>query len=221
MPCKVFHLGKVPFAHVWNLQKQIQSDLIAGHGEETLILCEHAPVITIGRSAKLENILVSIEQLKTMGIELFEIERGGDVTYHGPGQLVGYPVLDLNKHHRDVHWYMRSLEQVIINALSVFKVRGLALEGKTGVWVEASNHASFSHLKIASMGVRLSRWVTLHGFAVNVADCSNGFSLINPCGFPSSQMTSMANQSNQPVDLADVEKIVEDSFTKVFYSENR
>ena len=206
------------YEEVWDLQKSLQSALIAGEGEETLILCEHDPVITLGKSAVRANVLHSADELAARGVCVYEIERGGDVTWHGPGQLVGYPILDLNRHRRDVHWYMRSLEELLIGALGHYNISGVRVSGKTGVWVAAGrNEHEFSHFKIASMGVRLSRWVTLHGFSLNISDCSQGFSLINPCGFQSSEMTWMERECGHAVDPKEVERNVEQSFLDTFY----
>jgi len=215
--CNVAHLGLRPYREVWELQKSLQQALIDNDGEEMLILCEHQPVITMGKSAKKENILCSSEELAAKGVEVFEIERGGDVTYHGPGQLVGYPILDLNRHRRDVHWYMRGLEEVLINALAKFDINGRRLDGKTGVWVRDNGDSRY--MKIASMGVRLSRWVTLHGFALNVGDCSFGFNLINTCGFRSDEMTWMERAAGKPVAMESVGAAVKEAFWGFFYGE--
>lgn len=181
-------LGLTNFSEVWELQRKLQSELIAGTGEDHLILCEHTPVITIGRSAKksateYQNLLVDRGELQRAGIEIFEIERGGDITYHGPGQLVGYPVLNLSSRRKDVGWYMRSLEEIIIQTMRDFGLNGIRISGRTGVWVSET-------LKIASIGIRISRWCTMHGFSLNLFDQSAGFSYINPCGFSAVKMTS-------------------------------
>lgn len=214
--CKVLRLGLKPYTEVWEVQKSLQQALMDHKGEETLILCEHEPVITTGKSTKEGNILFPEAELAEKGVAVFEIERGGDVTYHGPGQLVGYPILDLNRHRRDVRWYMRGLEEVLIRVLERFGIKGERLEGKTGVWVRDTG--KYPYLKIASMGVRLSRWVTLHGFALNVKDCSFGFNLINPCGFRSDEMTCMETALEGVVNLNDVTDAVEDAFLGFFYS---
>ncbi len=213
--CKVLRAGLRPYREVWELQRSLQQALMDRADEESLILCEHEPVITIGKSAKKENILCPVDELAAKGVDVFEIERGGDVTYHGPGQVVGYPILDLNRHRRDVHWYMRGLEEVLIRALERYEIRGERLEGKTGVWVRDTG--KYPYLKIASLGVRLSRWVTLHGFALNVKDCSSGFSLINPCGFRSDEMTCMEAVSGRSFSMMDVTDDVGTSFLDFFF----
>lgn len=189
---QIVNLGRITYQKAWDIQRSLQRSLIDGTGQQTLLLCEHDPVITVGRSAKAINLLVSEEALKSRGVELYHTERGGDFTYHGPGQLVGYPILNLNNLKRDVGWYMRTLEEVIIQTLQAFKVPSGRVQGRTGVWTEHPDDGSFSRQrKIASIGVRISRWCTLHGFGLNVLDCTDGFSLINPCGFTDIKMTSM------------------------------
>lgn len=189
-----------PYQPVWELQRRLQRELIDGNGEEAVILCEHEPTITVGKSGKRENILVKSTRLSELGVALFEVERGGDVTYHGPGQLVCYPILNLNWRRRDVGWYMRTLEQVVLDTLQALGITALRVPGRTGVWTQPSQNVSDScglqaHPgKLASIGVRLSRWCTLHGLALNIdkrvemewfkGDRLSGFELINPCGFP-------------------------------------
>lgn len=192
-------LGLCPYQEAWTLQKELQRKLLDGTGHDTLIFCEHTPTITIGRSAKPDNVLLSKEELKKKGVELFEIERGGDVTYHGPGQLVAYPILDLKRKRRDVGWYLRTLELIIINTLKDLSVESFTICGLTGVWtngVKNYNNVALTpdhqeRAKIASIGVRISRWCTLHGLSLNIKDCSDGFGLINPCGFKDIQITSV------------------------------
>lgn len=218
---KVIRLGRRPYREVWELQRSIQQALMRGEGEETLILCEHDPVITIGRSAKAGNLIASPESLAKLGIEVIEIERGGDITYHGPGQLVAYPLLNLNNHRRDVGWYLRLLEDVVIDTLQAFGITGLRYPGRTGVWTQVpENVINFPLLevsaprspegrprKIASIGVRLSRWCTLHGLALNVHDCRVGFQCIHPCGFTDIDVTSMAEE--QPSERFEVKAVAE------------
>lgn len=219
MKFEILRLGRRPFEEVWELQKSLQQSLMAGNENETLILCEHEAVITAGTSAHEQNILMPREELRKRGVRVFDIERGGDVTYHGPGQVVGYPIMDLHRHKTDVHWYMRSLEQVIIQTLQEFGIDGTRVDGKTGVWIEQQGSSlPFSALKIASMGVRLSRWTTMHGFALNVKDCSGGFSLINPCGFNSMEITWMERESGQNFETADVESAIGRHFESLFFS---
>lgn len=177
------------------MQREIQRANIDGVGAQTLLLCEHEPVITLGRSTKSGNVLASREFLSSRGVEVLEIERGGDVTYHGPGQLVGYPLLDLSPLKRDVGWYMRSLEEVILRTLQDFSIPAVRVPERTGVWTEhTENDSFFPYRKVSSIGVRISRWCTLHGFSLNVRNCSSGFSLINPCGFTDVRVTSLEEE---------------------------
>lgn len=151
-------------------------------------------MITVGRSGKEQNLLMTPSQLATKGVSYFQIDRGGDITYHGPGQIVGYPILDLNQHRRDVGWYMRSLEEVIMRFLAQFSVVSTRRDGRTGVWTGSGQGDNLPTRKIASVGVRISRWCTMHGFSVNVLDCHEGFSLINPCGFTDIEVTSIEEE---------------------------
>lgn len=215
-------LGVADYNVAWDLQKSLQRKLIDKTGEQTLIICQHPAVITYGKSSKLENILYDSETLQKKGISIYEIERGGDVTYHAPGQLIGYPILDLHNYKKDVGWYMRSLELVLINATSKIGVKCLQIQGRTGVWTLPSESDNFyPHRKIASIGVRLSRWVSMHGFALNVLDNLLGFSSINPCGFSDVKMTSIESElqsekSKSNELFSSVKKIVLEEFASLF-----
>lgn len=223
-PIEVLYLGRTRYSETWELQKKLQRELIDGIGAEKLLLCEHHPVVTTGKSTKAGNLLISEELLRAKNIELFAVERGGDVTYHGPGQIVGYPILNLNHYRRDVAWYMRTLEQVIIELLQQFGVPGERRDGRTGVWTKPSYDGTVSpERKIASIGVRISRWCTMHGFALNVLDCTQGFSNINPCGFTDIEVTSIEQERsrlNKPIDTADllpeVTRVLGKTFVDVF-----
>ena len=209
-PVAVARLGRQPYARVWDLQRALQADLVAGRGRETLLLCEHEPVITLGRSASSGNILVPQAKLREGGVQIFEIERGGDVTYHGPGQIVAYPILDLRLRRRDVGWYMRSLEEVIIRALAAAGLPARRVPSKTGVWTADGAR------KLAAIGVRISRWCTMHGFSLNVRDCSRGFALINPCGFKDIQISSVSEELGRPAGMEELEEALISSFGAVF-----
>lgn len=215
----IIKLGLVDFHTAWELQKKLQRNLIGGAGVDSIVLCQHYPVITRGRTSKSNSIKVSPTYLSRHNVELYSIERGGDVTFHGPGQLVAYPILDLRRSRTDVHWYMRSLEEVIVNTLKFFGVYAFQVAGKTGVWTYSNSEANNSRLrpegKIASIGVRISRWCTMHGLALNVLDCSFGFSLINPCGYEDINVTSL-EQLGSSTDLLSVERVFETQFKKVF-----
>ena len=210
-------LGLISYQAAWQLQKQLQQDLIAGNIPEQLLLCEHNPTITVGRSGKIENLLVDRATLIERGVDFFAVERGGDVTYHGPGQLVCYPILDLNRHRRDVHWYMRSLEEVIIRVLAHYGVQGHRSLGRTGVWTGNQQNDTEDVLeKIASIGVRISRWCSLHGFSLNVADVSDGFSMINPCGYQDVRVSSLGPLVGQELSVEVLKPLVITEFKSVF-----
>lgn len=200
MTLQILSLELVSYQEVWELQRTLQRELIAGTGGEHLIICQHPETITIGRSGSRDNILAPPAELKERGVEVFEVERGGDVTFHGPGQLVAYPILNLANRRKDVGWYMRSLEQIVINTLQQLEITGERINGRTGVWTQGTENVidsgaredlSDGHCegasglerkrKLASIGVRISRWCTLHGLALNIEPLP-GFTLINPCG---------------------------------------
>jgi lipoate-protein ligase B len=176
--------------------------------DEFLLLLEHPPVITIGRSGTPDNVRVDEAELRQQGVIRREASRGGDVTYHGPGQLVGYPILRLDRHGKDVHRYMRSLEAVLIAALEHFGVAAARRPGLTGVWV--------ADRKIASIGVAVTRWITYHGFALNVAPNLAHFDLIHPCGLRGVEVTSMAKELARPVAVKEVEPVITQSFAEEF-----
>ncbi|HUR00235.1 MAG TPA: lipoyl(octanoyl) transferase LipB, partial [Gemmatimonadaceae bacterium] len=168
-------MGLMGYAEALELQRNIARDRISGAiRQDVLLLLEHPPVVTLGRSSKEQHLVASREFLAEHGVELFEAERGGDVTFHGPGQLVGYPIVDLKRHRQDLHWYLRQLEQVMIDMLSDYGIPAERKAGLTGVWTRGK--------KIASIGVHARDWVTWHGFALNVTTNLSYFDLIVPCG---------------------------------------
>jgi lipoyl(octanoyl) transferase len=179
---------------------------------DQLLLLEHPPVITLGarNHNSRSNVLETPESLALKGVALFETGRGGDVTYHGPGQLVGYPILDLKPDRCDVHRYVRDLEEVLIHAVADFGITAGRIPGLTGIWVDDE--------KLAAIGVRISRWVTSHGFALNVSTDLSGFGLIVPCGITDKGVTSMERRLGRPVPMAEVENAVAARFTGVFGS---
>lgn len=178
-------LGMVPYPEALGVQREKHRALIEGTGGQILICAEHPPVITRGRSSRDDTLLSSEEDLDRQKIQVFDVERGGDITYHGPGQFVAYPILDLHSFKTDVGWYMRQLEQVVIDSLADFNVAAIRIPGKTGVWISATE-------KISSIGVKISRWRTLHGISVNLAKSSEiGFKNIVPCGLPEARVTSI------------------------------
>jgi len=180
-------LGLIGYAEAYALQKRVVAARKAGAIEDVLLLCEHPPVITLGRSGKRENLLASAHELRQKGVEYHATDRGGDITYHGPGQIVGYPILNLGAIRRDVVWYLRTLEEAMIRATAEFGISAERVAGKTGIWVRAGNIEE----KLAAIGVHISRWVTSHGFAYNVSTDLRHFDLIVPCGIADRKATSL------------------------------
>lgn len=182
----VERLGLMPYGQALDLQRQVAHARIAGSiPQDVLLLVEHPPVVTLGRSTKRQHLLASPELLAARGVELFEVERGGDVTFHGPGQLVGYPIIDLKRHKQDLHWYLRTVEEALILALGDLGIAAERSVGQTGVWTQQRAR------KIASIGVHARDWVTWHGFALNVSTDLSYFDLMVPCGIQSVTMTSV------------------------------
>ena len=205
----VQRLGRVPYGRALELQERVRKARLADEAPDTLLLLEHPDVITFGRGARDGNARMSDAELRAAGYEVFRIGRGGDVTWHGPGQLVGYPILDLGTRGRDVHRYLRALEEVLIEVLGQFGIAARTRSGYAGVWLDERR-------KIASIGVGLRRWVTIHGFALNVRCDLARFDAIVPCGLQGVEMTSMARVLESEVDPVAVEDRVEAVFRKVF-----
>jgi lipoate-protein ligase B len=183
----VVALGRMPYGEALTLQRDVAARRIAGTlDHDVLLLVEHPPVITLGRGFEPRNLPVARAALAERGIEVHEIDRGGDVTFHGPGQLVGYPIFDLGGHRRDLHWFLRQIEEALIVSLAPFGVVGERSTGYTGVWTRGR--------KIASIGIHVRQWVTWHGFALNVTTDLSYFDLIVPCGIPGVQMTSIQRE---------------------------
>lgn len=201
-------LRRTKYEETWRLQKKIVALRQEGEIGDVLLFTEHEPVITMGRATSFENLLCSPEQLKQKGVEIHEIERGGDITFHGPGQLVIYPIINLNNHGRDLHKYLRDLENVIIDALRKFGIDSGTKEGLTGVWANNS--------KLASIGVAVSRWITYHGAALNVNTDLDYFKLINPCGITEYSIGSMASATGKKIDMDKVRNELASSFAAVF-----
>lgn len=178
------------------------------------LLVEHLPVYTLGKSGDIGNVLISDEMRTKKGIEFFRTNRGGDITFHGPGQIVGYPVLDLEKFYTDIGKYLRSIEEVIILTLADYGIGGDRSAGETGVWIDPSIKGK--ERKICAIGVRSSRWVTMHGFALNVNTDLDYFNFIVPCGIVDKQVTSMEKELGRTLDFAEVKERVKINFAKVF-----
>lgn len=207
---EVRRLGRVPYDEALSLQQRLVEDRRAGRVGDLLLLLEHPPVITIGarREAGMPHVLATADVLAARGIDLVETGRGGDVTYHGPGQVVGYPIIDLRPDRRDVHRYVRDLEAVMIGAAADFGVEAVRVEGLTGAWVASD--------KLGAIGVRISRWITSHGFAFNVTTDLESFDLIVPCGIRDRGVTSLERLLGRPVATADVERALARRFCEVF-----
>jgi len=201
--------GLTDYGEALELQRELAQARIRGDlTEDALILLEHPRIITLGRGARDANVTAPRELLAERGITVAHVERGGDVTYHGPGQLVGYPIIDLTRHKQDLHWYLRRLEEALIGTLGNFGIAAKRVPGYTGVWVKDR--------KIASIGVHVTRWVTFHGFALNVNTELADFDLIVPCGIEAVQMTSMAEEKGESFSLAEVGWQVAQTFASVF-----
>jgi lipoyl(octanoyl) transferase len=177
-------LGQVEYADCWDLQREMADLRVDGVIGDTLLLLEHPPTITLGRGADRANLLASPERLEQLGIAVHEIDRGGDITFHGPGQLVGYPIFNLAEHRKDLHWFLRQIEEALILALAEFGVEGRRFPPHTGVWIGDE--------KVAAIGIKVSRWVSTHGFAFNVSTSMEHFDLIVPCGIREYGVTSLS-----------------------------
>lgn len=206
--CEAQWLGVVPYDEGLHIQERAVERLRSGEAPEQLLLLEHPHVFTLGRGADSSNILADRQQLESNSVEVHETGRGGDVTYHGPGQLVGYPIMDLKPDRCDVHRYVRDIEEVLIRTIADFGVIGGRIPGLTGVWVENE--------KIGAIGVRIARWITSHGFALNVNTDLSFFRMIVPCGITDKGVTSLSQLLGRRIDLEEVASIVASRFARVF-----
>ncbi|MGD8895658.1 MAG: lipoyl(octanoyl) transferase LipB [Acidobacteriota bacterium] len=207
-PLDVQKLGRISYADGLDLQAKLVADRQAGDIPNQLLLLEHDPVFTLGRNARRENVLMSENALREKGFDVFESGRGGDVTYHGPGQVVGYPIIDLSPDRRDVHRYVRDLEEVMIRCCADYGIEAGRVSGMTGTWV--------GDQKIGAIGVRISRWVTSHGFAFNVANDLSAFDLIVPCGIRDRGVTSLERLLGRAVPIDEVMEALTRHFASVF-----
>ena len=228
-------LGRVSYAPVWKQQEDLMHAIVqrkiarkkAGMGERDasddpeldlpdnhLIFVEHPHVLTLGKSGDPGNVVVSHERLEALGVEYFPINRGGDITYHGPGQLVGYPILDLDQFYTDIGKYMRMLEEAIIRTCADYGLEASRIEGLTGVWIDADE--GLKARKIAALGVKCSRWVTMHGFAFNLNTDLDFFNLIVPCGINDRGVTSLAKESGRAIDEAEASNRLKSHLTELF-----
>jgi len=235
--CSIIDLGLIGYAEAWELQKRVVAARKAGAIEDVLLFCEHPHVITLGRSGKRANLLAGENVLRQKGVEYFETSRGGDITYHGPGQIVGYPILNLGAIKRDVVWYVRMLEEAMIRASAELGIVARREAGKTGIWVEegtvaraglpdtsgsslATRHSPLATAvaaeKLAAIGVHISRWVTSHGFAYNVATDLRYFELIVPCGIAERKATSLEKLMGRRVGTEEVKPLLAKHLGEVF-----
>ena len=218
-------LGSKDYKATWEYQEELFKGIvdlkIQNRREDThlatpnyLLFVEHPHVYTLGKSGDMTNLLLNQEQLEAKGATFYKINRGGDITYHGPGQIVGYPILDLEKFETDLGKYLRNLEEIIILTLAEFGINAGRSAGETGVWIDAD--ISGRERKICAMGVRSSRWITMHGFALNVNTDLSYFNHIIPCGIANKQVTSIQNELKHPVNIELVKEILKQKFERVF-----
>jgi len=204
----VRRLGRTPYRQCWELQRELFARRIAGEIPDTLLLTEHDPVYTLGTGAHAEHLLADAGRLRESGVDVVNVDRGGDITYHGPGQLVAYPLLDLTHHGKDLDRYLRRLEEVVIALLARLDIRASRLPGYTGVWVAGE--------KICAIGIKAGRWVTMHGLALNVTTDLSWFGKIIPCGIFERGVTSIREVSGRAPTMADVENLLIEEFVEVF-----
>lgn len=210
-PLWVVDAGEIDYDMAVALQERIRAARLDDAVPDVLLVLQHPPVITLGRGARREHLLAQDDQLLSAGVSVRECARGGDITYHGPGQLVGYPILSLVDHGKDVHRYVRDLEETLIRALAKFEIEARCVRGMTGVWV--------GDAKVAAIGVGVKHWVTWHGFALNIEPDLSAFNWIVPCGIRDRSVTSMAQLLEGPIDFASVTRAVIESFCEVFQFE--
>ena len=203
----VIDLGTCAYGKAWDIQKDIHAKRIAGEIPDTLILVEHPHVYTLGKNANTQHLIASQDYLKSKGIEIYNVDRGGDITYHGPGQLVGYPIFNLKDHKESVAWYVLSVEQVLIDLLADYDITAKRIEKLTGVWV--------GNQKIAAIGMRVSRWVTMHGFALNVSTDLSLYDGIIPCGIVSKGITRIIDLEPN-IQMEQVKRDIIEKFKTLF-----
>lgn len=219
-------IGRTDFSYSWKYQERIFDEIIAQKVKNRtskkksitknyLILTEHDPVFTIGKSGDISNLLLNKNQLKEKKIDFYKINRGGDITYHGPGQIMGYPILDLDNFFTDINLYLRNLENTIIDTLKHYEIEGFTIKGETGVWVKKDN----DYKKICAFGIRASRWVTMHGFSLNVQPDLNNFKYIIPCGISDKGITSISDMKKETINVSDLKLNLIENFARNFKAE--
>lgn len=199
----------IPFREAWSRQEQYVHEIQKGNRPSTLILCEHPAVLTIGREGGEHNVKVTGEMLASMQIETIPINRGGDITAHNPGQLIGYPLFHLSQFKEDLHWFLREIEEITIQVLDEYGIKSCRVDGKTGVWID-------SERKICAIGLHCSRWVTSHGFALNVNNDLTLFDKIIPCGIPDKSVTSMSEELGMSIDMEELKEKCRNGFISRF-----
>jgi lipoyl(octanoyl) transferase len=212
-------IGESRYKEVWDYQENLLRENVTAkiHGKRPvnyLLFTEHYPVYTLGKNGKTGNVLINEEERLKIGVEYFHINRGGDITFHGPGQLVGYPIFDLDQFKTDLSWYLRSLEEMIILTIAEYGLKGERSKGETGVWIEPLIKGC--ERKICAMGIRCSRWITMHGFAFNVNTDLSYFDHIVPCGIQDKKVTSLKKELGYTIPMTDVKQKVKKNFEKVF-----
>lgn len=224
---KFIHLGSIDYKEAWDYQGEVFNKVLAIKAENRaradaqqlptdnyVLFCEHPHVFTLGKSGKATHLLIPDEVLRKIGATYYHINRGGDITYHGPGQIVGYPILDLENFFTDIHKYMRALEEAVIQTLSEYQIAAGRIAGLTGVWIDADTPARAR--KICALGVKTSRWVTMHGFAFNVNTDLRYFDHIVPCGITDKAVTSMEKELGRKMDMREVEAVLKEKFREQF-----
>ncbi|MEM7104183.1 MAG: lipoyl(octanoyl) transferase LipB [Bacteroidota bacterium] len=223
----ILDLGRIDYKEAWDLQKLFLKEAVDIKVENRslsddhqlnpkhwLLLCEHPPVFTLGRSGDKAHLLLNEDGLRQKGIEFYKINRGGDITYHGPGQVVGYPILDLDYFFTDIHKYVRFMEEAVIKTIAEFGLKGIRIKGMSGVWLASDQ--GLPERKICAVGVHLSRWVTMHGFALNVNTQLDHFNFIVPCGIQGKAVTSIKNELGKEVDISLVNDLLVKHFSELF-----
>ncbi|MFN8367417.1 MAG: lipoyl(octanoyl) transferase LipB [Candidatus Kapaibacterium sp.] len=203
------HWGLIEYNAAWDMQKQYVAEIQRGERNSTLVLCEHPTVITIGRNGTEDNVTASNDELDKHEVSVIPINRGGDVTLHNPGQLVGYPIFRLTDFKEDLHWFLREIEECIIELLQHYSILGERVDGLTGVWIDKQR-------KVCAIGLNCSRWVTSHGFALNVENDISEFNFIVPCGITDKEVTSISKECNQKIAIQEVAEICAQIFSKKF-----
>lgn len=204
----VCDLGLIDYQKAWDIQREFHKKRTLGEVEDILFLCEHPHTYTLGKIADKNNLLLSKGELQKKGISVFEIDRGGDITYHGPGQIVGYAILNLSEWKKDTHLYLRNLEEIIIKTCSNYGIQGGRKEKYTGVWIE--------NRKICAIGIKVSRWITMHGFAFNINTNLDLYNGIIPCGISDKEVTSLERELDKKIEIDFVKEKVINNFRKVF-----